>query len=109
MARLLASIFIALVAASTMAAETLLVFSMASCGPCKRFKADYAADPSMAGDRKVVIYDVQEDREKASEFKTRGCPTFVLVEGEAKPANEIRRRTGYDGPASLRRWLGEGR
>lgn len=105
----MASILMCLVTASAVASETLVVIAMASCGPCKRFKADYAADPSVAGGRKVVIYDVRDDRQEAAAWRARSCPTFVLVDGEAKPANEIRRRTGYDGPAGLKRWLEGGR
>lgn len=109
MARFLASILVALLAVSSAASETLVVFTMASCGPCKRFKADYAADPSIAGGRKVVIHDVHQDRDEAAAFKARSYPTFVLVDGGVKPADEVRRRIGYDGPAGLRRWLSGGR
>lgn len=109
MTRLLATIFLCLVATASTAAERLVVFSSKRCPACLQFANDYANDPRIAGDREVVIIDSSEQRDQASEFKIAKLPTFVLVNGAIEPANEQRRRVGYSGPTALKRWLNGGR
>lgn len=94
----MAALLIALLcmAATATAAEVLVVFSSPDCGYCQKFKADHAADPSIAGKRGVVVVNV--DRQMAKQHRIRVLPTFVVMDGE----REVRRQAGYRGPAALR-------
>lgn len=99
----MAALLIALLcmAATATAAEVLVVFSSPDCGYCQKFKADHAADPSLVGERGVVVVNVNVDRRLAKQHRVRVLPTFVVMDGE----REVRRQAGYRGPAALKEWL----
>ena len=82
-------------------AETLVVFTSRRCGPCRHFHADYQRDPGMTGSRNVRLVDVADSQDEAAKYRIGSVPTFVLEGGGA----EIRRTTGYSGPAALKAWL----
>lgn len=102
---LLVSFIIAVLAGQSMAAETLMVFTARWCGPCRHFKKDLADDPSIVGDRPVVIVDVKDDHTTTAAFKVQSMPTFVVVDGPLVPGNEKARQVGYDGATNLKKWL----
>lgn len=90
-----------IVSSACFAGDTLIAFTASWCGPCKRFHADLQANPGMAGDCQVRLVDVDADRQLAKRYGIRSMPTFVLE----RDGREIRRKSGYDGPGSLREWL----
>ena len=83
------------------AGDTLIAFTASWCGPCKRFHADLADNPGMTGDCLIRLVDVDEDKPLARKYRIRSMPTFVLE----RDGREIRRTSGYNGPAALKVWL----
>lgn len=79
------------------AAVLFLAFTSASCGPCERFKADFAGDESMQ------VLDVAENAEMAAEFNVRSYPTVIAISPET--GREIDRTTGYRGREPMLRWM----
>lgn len=68
--------------------KQLLKFSATWCGPCKMLAGSLSqAD---LGDVELVDIDIDENTEKAIEYKVRGVPTLILVEDGV----EIKRKSG---------------
>jgi thiol-disulfide isomerase/thioredoxin len=81
---------------------TLYVFHSQTCGPCRKFDADYADDAAfrqaIEGAFDVVPVDVDERPGTAREFGITEVPTFVVP---GRPPI-----VGYDDPDELLRSLG---
>lgn len=83
------------------AAETLVAFTAAWCGPCQRLKADLADDPQLAGDREIRMVDVDDEPGEARRCHVRTVPTFLLL----RDGEEVRRLAGYPGAKKFREWV----
>jgi thiol-disulfide isomerase/thioredoxin len=75
----------------------LYVFGSMTCGPCRKFKEDYANNPSFRQQLEaaftVEFVDVDKQADMANRFGIAEVPTFLVV-GAA-------RVTGYEGPEQL--------
>ena len=68
--------------------KQLLKFSATWCGPCKMLAG--SLESADLGDVELVEIDIDENIEKALEYKVRGVPTLVLVEDGV----EVKRKSG---------------
>ena len=77
--------------------QTVVVYTGDNCPPCQRLKADYRADPSLFGGRRVQWVNI--DRTPGTGVSA--VPTLVIYE-DKRPVGKT---TGYGGPGSLRAFL----
>ena len=75
----------------------LYVFGSMTCGPCRKFKVDYANNSSfrqvLEATFTVEFVDVDKQSDTAHRFGVTEVPTFLVVGGA--------RVTGYEGPDQL--------
>lgn len=81
-------------------ADDIVAFTRAGCGPCERFKADFAKDPAMANPHKLHVMDSKS--ELGESYGVRVVPTFIRL----KNGKESGRKVGYGGKGEFRDWLG---
>lgn len=81
----------------TMGAD-ILAFTRAGCGPCEKFKSDYAKNPAMVHPHAVHIRDSRS--ELAQSYGITTVPTFIKL----KDGKEIGRKVGYGDPEGLKQW-----
>ena len=79
--------------------DDIIAFTRAGCGPCERFKSDYAADPQMADPHKLHVMDSRS--ELGDSYGIKVVPTFIRLKG----GQEVSRKVGYEGKDDLRNWL----
>jgi thioredoxin-like negative regulator of GroEL len=82
--------------------EDLLIFTAAWCRPCQQFKRDLAKEPEMLIGHNVVVIDINEEPEAAQAHGVKTVPTFLLF----LPGGELKVKTGYNGSANLKAWVG---
>lgn len=82
----------------------LYVFSSKTCGPCLKFKQDYAENPALRNalteNFQINVIDVDANPALADRYQITNVPTFLIV-GKF-------RITGYSTPEDLLRRLGIG-
>ena len=76
----------------------ILAFTREGCGPCEKFKSDYAKNPSMVHPHKLHLRDLRS--ELAQSYGITSVPTFIKL----KDGKEIGRKTGYGEPDGLKQW-----
>ncbi len=81
-------------------AKKVLKFSATWCNPCKQLAKSFEL---IETDVEVVSIDVDQDAEKASDYRVRGIPTLILLSG----GNEIARNTGVLAPEELLKFLNQ--
>lgn len=86
-----------LLVGSAMSAD-IIAFTRAGCGPCERFKADYAKDPGMVKPHKLHVMDARSELGQSYGITT--VPTFIKLDG----GKEVGRKVGYGDPAGLKAW-----
>ncbi len=82
--------------------KQLIVFSSASCGPCKMYKPvlQDLKDSGKVDDIEILIFDVEESQELAAKYNVRGVPTSVLVDGD-----NAKTKVGAMSKVQLGAWL----
>ncbi len=78
--------------------KKVLKFSATWCNPCKQLAKSFEL---IEADVEVVSVDVDENPELASQYRVRGIPTLVLLDGD----QEIARNTGALAPSELSDFL----
>ena len=68
--------------------KELLKFSASWCQPCKSLASNFKLVEM--GDVELLEVDIEQDSDKAAEFKIRGVPTMVLMEN----GKEVKRTSG---------------
>jgi thioredoxin 1 len=82
--------------------NTLYKFSASWCQPCKMLSTIISTvDTSSIN---LIEIDIDEDTDKAIEFKIRSVPTLVLCDSEG---NELKRKVGLLTKTELESFIGE--
>lgn len=68
--------------------KQLIKFSASWCQPCKLLASNFKFVDM--GDVELLEVDIEQDSDKAAEFKIRGVPTMVLMEN----GKEVKRTSG---------------
>ena len=76
----------------------IIAFTRAGCGPCEKFKSDYAKNPSMIYPHQIHFRDMRS--ELAKSYGITSVPTFIKLRG----GKEIGRKIGYGEPEGLKQW-----
>lgn len=100
MKNLLLCLLLLLAAASVEAAE-LLIFTAPWCGPCQALKKDLSDDPSIVAGYEWGYVDLDKEKELAKVYDITTVPTFLILDDN----KVVRRLVGYSGPEKLKSWL----
>lgn len=76
----------------------IIAFTRAGCGPCERFKADYAKHPAMVHPHKLHVMDSRSELGRSYGIDT--VPTFIKL----SDGREVGRKVGYGSADGLKQW-----
>lgn len=95
-----AVIFLLLFNASLVAAE-LLIFGADWCPSCHKLTAALSAQPTLAGNYTVTIFDVEKVPDLAKMYGITSVPALLVL----KNNGAIKRKVGFTTPDNLKTWL----
>lgn len=95
---------LALLPASPVAADEIIIFFLPGCRPCAKLEALLEEHPGLLRDLKVSRVDLAEQDETARLFDVKTAPTLVRLDAQDK---ERGRLIGAPTKRQLERWLAD--